>query len=76
MSCTIRVLSTSGAARGGVRVAVSFTGLTRGLTSAKYTDKEGRVEFECSGGEATIFVEGKDRGRHHCFNGREITIRC
>jgi len=57
---TIKVVSSStGNSIKGKRVAVSFTGWSRGITDSKYTDANGEVHFDSDPGEGEVFLDGK-----------------
>lgn len=55
----------------GVKVSVQFEGLTRGFSSAEYTNERGEVHISNSPGNGTIYVNGNSayRGR---IEGRQV----
>ena len=60
----ILVQHRDGSKASGVRVTLSFSGILSGMSSPVLTDRDGRAMIShTSTGEATVYVDGKDRGR-------------
>ena len=69
---TVRVVSEStGKPMKGRKVSVGFSGWTRGITSAEYTDSDGEAHFDADPGQGEVYVDGKTayRGR---ISGRVV----
>lgn len=43
------------------RVSVAFNGWFRGVTSSKYTDRNGEVHFNEDNGEGIVYVNGENK---------------
>jgi hypothetical protein len=57
---TVRVVSQSiGKPAKGRKVAVGFSSMLRGTTSAEYTDSNGEAHFDANPGQGKMYVDGK-----------------
>ena len=73
---TVRILNSKGDPLGGIRVRLSFHGLTRGITDPEYTtDSSGEAEFDgYDNGDVTVYVDGKDCGTEYYRDGDSVDI--
>ena len=73
---TVRVFDINGDPKGGVRVRLSFHGITRGITEPEYTtDSSGEAEFDDNdNGDVTVYVDGKDCGTEYYRDGDSVDI--
>lgn len=56
-----------GSKASGKRVVLGFSGLTGGMTSPVYTNREGAALIEHdSTGTATVYVDGSNKGTMRC----------
>jgi len=56
-----------GSKASGKRVVLGFSGLTGGMTSPVYTNREGGAFIEHdSTGTATVYVDGSNKGTMRC----------
>ena len=60
---------------GHARVALEFRGITRGMSTAEYTDSSGSAYFDgYEEGEVEVYIDGKSYGRYDYSDGDCITI--
>ena len=74
-SFEVRVVNDDQKGLGGVRVRLSFKGLTRGIAPEEYTDSDGSAYFDdYEKGDITVYIDGRDYGSYYCEDGGSITI--
>lgn len=74
MAFDVYVVNDDGDGVSRARVAISFTGLLRGMTT-EYTDSDGHATFDgYDDGEIEVFVDGRSYGTYHYTDGDGITI--
>jgi len=75
MSFTVRVVNDDQEGMKGVRVKLEFTDLTRGLSTAEYTDSDGCADFSgYDDGEVEVYLDGSASGTYTYRDGDEVTI--
>ena len=75
MSFTVQVLRGDDSPARGVRVKLSFTDFTRGMTDAVRTDEDGEADFDgYEDGEVKVFLNGDDYGTYSYEDGASITL--
>jgi hypothetical protein len=75
MSFEVRIVDDDGDGVSGVRVTLSFTSMTRGMTAAEHTDSDGSAYFDgYDDGEVDVFVDGSNCGTYRYEDGSCITI--
>ncbi len=73
---TVRVLDDKGNPKGGVRVRLSFVGITRGITDPEYTtDSSGEATFEDNdNGDVEVYLDGNSYGKEYYSDGDSIEL--
>lgn len=57
------------------RVAISYSGLTGGMSNAEYADSDGIAEFDADyGQEGTVYVDGSEEGHWGSYSARDVTV--
>lgn len=74
-SFEVRVVNDDQKGLKGVRVRLSFKGLTRGMSSEEYTDSDGSAYFDgYEKGDITVYIDGRDYGSYYYVDGGSITV--
>jgi hypothetical protein len=74
-SFSVRVVDDDQEGLKGVRVALSFTSILRGMTAEEYTDSDGYAEFDgYDEGDVEVFIGGSSYGTYKYEDGGSITI--
>jgi len=74
-SFEVRVVNDDEKGLSGVRVRLSFKGLTRGIAPEEYTDSDGSAYFiGYEEGDIAVYIDGRDCGSYYYEDGGSITI--